>query len=89
MPILEDFYLGTLRPCEGKYNPESRANRLSTVCEELCSDLITYLPKEKHEILKQLSYSYIDMSFENGKDNYIDGFITGMQFALACFYETR
>lgn len=89
MSILEDFYLGNLRPCEGKYNPESRANRLSTVCEELASDLMTYLPKNKHESLKQLSYSYIDMSFENGKDNYIEGFITGIQFALACFYKEK
>lgn len=89
MGILEDFYLGRIRPSEKKRNPESEYDRLAEVCENLTSEITDYIPEKERQKLRELSYAYTDMGFEYGKENFVSGFIMGMRFAAACFYENK
>lgn len=86
MGILEDFYNGNIHPYRAKYNPESKQSKAAARFEEVSIELEKALPENKHELLKEMFDNGVDMCWENGKENFVRGFITGMRFGAECFY---
>ncbi len=89
MSILEDFYTEKIRPFDLKIDPNSKHCQISNAYEDIFVELKNSLPEDNRKLLLKMFDCGLDLSYENGKANYIAGFITGMRFAAECFYEKK
>lgn len=85
MGIIEDFYFGHICPAVKKYNPNSKCSQATARCEEIYIKLKKELPENKAKLVSEMYDCAIDMSLENGKENFVTGFVLGMRFGAECF----
>lgn len=85
MSILEDFYTEKIHPMDIKPTHNSKHNLYAVSYEEIYTHLKENLSEKNQKLLNDMFECGLDLSYENGKENYISGFITGMQFAAECF----